>query len=257
MDDAASVEYERFQGVGPGGSGSRPAGDFNKYAAQLFFPAGKAWGKEMFGGVRAELLDRDFLPSGSLGGPVMQRYVLSAGVEVMKREDQRSFALASAGYNSDFRRLDWDGVGSEYIYAHLFQPGPRWQWGLGLDMMRYYDAWHPFPLLFLDWWFLDRSKARVNADVLELRQFLGTSLCLTLGLRYNLYYGALGREASFELETVGAEQGIEYRFGQYSLRLKAKQFVWGSDALGGRTGQGGISGSPEGGSLRMSVAFAP
>lgn len=261
-DDAGFLEFESYHGMDRGASQAAvPAsGEFRRYAAAMYFPAGKFGVREAFGGLRAEFLERD---QGRLGGVqvgagLVQRYALSGGLEVVKSEGQESYAMAIASWQGDFRRIDWDGVGSEWIYTHLFTGNPGLTWGLGLDLMRFYDEWIPYPLLFLEWRTLERLSLRMNGDVAEARVFPGRNLCATAGFRYNIWYGSLGESATFRLETVGFETGVEWRFRRdFAIRLKGKRHIWGEDALGGLGGRGFADRNARGGSIRLSLGWSP
>lgn len=257
VDDAATLEFEQFAGTASPASGRyRESG--RRTSATVFFPAGTLGEREAFGGIKGEWIDRSLYASEGMSGGLLQRYSLSAGMEVVKRGGQEAFAMVSGGYNGDFRRIDRDGAGLELVYAHLFLPTPALKWGAGMDLMMLLDGWLPYPLLFLEWWMLDRTKLRINGDLAEVRQFVGARACLTLGMRYNLFFGAVGRDARYRMEAIGAELGGEYRLSHnVTLRVKAKGFLWGEESLERASGGSQERFPDESGSLRLALAFLP
>lgn len=265
VNDAATLEYERFIGASAESDGggkatgqASPEPDFNRVALSAYFPVGRILSREGFGGLRAEAMDRAYhTAEGRLNGTILQRYVLTLGSEVVKRPGQRSYAMVSTEYRSDFRRMDADGLGLEAIYAHFFGLGDSWEWGVGIDLIQYFGRWHPFPLLFLEGWLVEGTKARINGDVLEIRQFFGTKVCATVGARYNLFYGSLGRNSAFEMESVGLEAGLDYQFAPgFFLRVKGKGILWGTDVLAGKGGRSPDVGNLRGGTLRLALSYA-
>ena len=108
--------------------------------------------------------------------------------------------------------------------------------GLGIDFLWFGNEWLPYPLVFLEWWMLENTKLRLNADRAEIRQFLGQKLCATLGTRYNLYYGAFAQKSSpgqfksMVSESLLFETGLEYPLTQNLFaRVKFEKLYWGEE----------------------------
>lgn len=259
MDDAAGLEFEQFAGSPSGTSGGSLPEAGRRAAGFAFFPLGRPGGRTVFGGLRGEWIEMSLpAPSEGASGSLLQRYSASAGTEIIKTAEQESFALFSGGYHGDFRRMAGEGIGLEFLYAHMFIPSPTLKWGMGMDLMRFLDGWFPFPLVLLDWRILERTKLRINIDFAEVRQFVGPRICLTLGMRYNLFYGAVGSGGEYRMEAVGAEVGGEYRIlRSVVLRIKAKSFFWGEETLRQPSRGPERTDAVEGGSLRLSLAFLP
>ena len=154
----------------------------------------------------------------------------------IKSLSQESAMLFTLGYNGDLEVESDKALSGELIYAHFYTGIKKCKMGLGIDVLWFGNEWLPYPLIFLEWWMLENTKLRLNADRAEIRQFVGQKLCLTIGTRYNLYYGAFeGKNSqdgfkSMVSEAAAFETGMEYPLTQNLFaRLKFEKSFWGEE----------------------------
>ncbi|HKP95423.1 MAG TPA: DUF6268 family outer membrane beta-barrel protein [Fibrobacteria bacterium] len=260
--DFAFLEFEPYPSFGGGDRFSGPvvqASDKRAWrlAGQLSFPAGKIGSNQLFGSFKSTLMDRDIIYHDTiLNDGVLQRYWLSGGSTWPGRGGQSSMALVGVGVNSDFADIGFYDFNTEWIYAHFWTPSPAFNWGLGLDVQQYFHKYEPYPLIFVDWKLTDRTKLKWDADFLEVRRFLNPWLCFTAGVRFNLEFFALQRDADFEYNSMGLETGFQYAVGgNCYARIKYKELVWGRETLGVPDGGHHTRNMAAGRSLRLNFAY--
>jgi hypothetical protein len=95
-----------------------------------------------------------------------------------------------------------------------------------------------------------------DADIVELRRFLGPSLALTLGARFNLEFFSLKEDASYEYRSLGAEAGAQYSLGRNCyLRFKYKELIAGREIVETTDGIFHPEWIRSGRSLRLNFAY--
>ncbi len=231
--------------------------DFNRIAGQISFPAGSVWNRTLFGVIKSTYIDRAIIyQNTTLNADALKRIWFSGGISLLNNHKRSSVFMAGIGLNSDwadFGSKDWN---SEWLYTYKFLLSPKFSWGIGADVQQYFSKWVPYPLLFINWQIADKTKFCLDADYLELRQFWNAKLAFTAGIRFNLEFFALKKDASYEYNTAGAETGIQYALGKgFYFRLKYKELIWGRETLelpDGSLHRGGFRG---GRSLRLNFAY--
>ena len=231
-----------------------------RLAGQLSFPAGKFGETQWFGSFKSTLMDRDIVYADTLklNDGVLERFWQSFGATWPGPggNGQSNMALVGVGVNSDFADMGLMDFNTEWIYCHFWTLNPSFNWGLGLDVQQYFHKAQPYPLIFVDWKVSDRTKLKWDADYLEMRRFLTPWLCFTAGVRFNLEFFALKQDATYEYNSAGLETGIQYAVGgNFYVRLKYKELVWGSEEVGLADGSHHEAGLDAGRSLRLNFAY--
>jgi hypothetical protein len=255
--DFAFLEFEPypdFQSVTQPNAGGSQMG---RIAGQLAFPGGHVAGHELFGVFKSTLIRRDIAHADTiLDGGLLQRYWLSGGIVLLDRPDQNAEFMVGGGLNSDMADIGLMDFNSEWIYAHNFILSPVFSFGLGADLQQYLHKVAFYPLIFIDWRLNDKTHVKWDADYAELRRFLGNSLALTAGMRFNLEFFALQHDATYEYKSLGLETGLQYALGHnWYARLKYKELVWGRESVGLPDGQVFRERIVGGRSLRLNFAY--
>ena len=255
--DFAFLEVEPYPGFEGRDSGNQSQGPYRRYSGQLSFPAGKAWGHDLFGSIKSTVMDRRIAYGGQdLSHGPLQRYWLSGGAILLDKPGQSSCFIAGLGLNSDMADLGSKDWNSEWIYIHSFETSAEFKWGLGLDIQVYFGKFVPYPLVFVDWRFAERAKLKWDADFIELQGFITQTLALTAGTRFNLEFFALKDDGGYEYNSLGLETGIQYFLGKnFYARLKYKELVWGEEILDLPDGSTRKDAVRSGRSLRLNFAY--
>jgi hypothetical protein len=255
--DFVFVEFEPYAGFEGKDSANRSDASYRRYSGQLSFPAGKAWGHDLFGSFKSTVMDRGIAYGGEkLSHGPLQRYWLSGGAVLLDKPGQSAYFMAGLGLNSDMADLGSKDWNSEWIYIHSFESGSELRWGVGLDVQVYFGKFVPYPLVFMDWRFAERFKLKWDADFLETQAFVTPALAVTTGVRFNLEFFALKDDGGYEYNSLGLEAGVQYSLGgNFYARLKYKELVWGRETLDLPDGSSRENAVRSGRSLRLNFAY--
>jgi|GEM_PF-3478649 len=255
--DAAFLDIEPYFDFGRSSDAPKEDGAFWRVAGQISFPGGSLAGHPLFGSIKSTFMNRDVAVAGErLNRGPLQRYWLAFGGEAYAIGRQNGTVLAGVGHNAD--GADWTrpGWNTEWIYVHKVTVSQRFSWGLGIDVQQYFGKFAPYPLLFIDWQAASATHLRWDADYLEARQFLTQNFSLAAGVRFNLEFFNLGKNATYEYYSAGGELGVQYAISRHVFaRLNYKHLFHGEEEIKDAAGLSYTRSVPTGNSLRMNVAF--
>jgi|GEM_PF-3705172 len=130
------------------------------------------------------------------------------------------------------------GLGSGYAWISestlAWERNTGWgSFGLAISVLTYIDQVFVWPFPLLDWRIGPDSRLVFRGDDLEFRQFLSRSLCLAMGVRYDLDVYALSHSRFLAWEQIAAEAGPNIGLGSgLFLKLRARRGIYGDKRLG-------------------------
>jgi hypothetical protein len=162
-----------------------------------------------------------------INNPVLQRYGIFFGGELLNRKIHELYLFALAGAATDF-----ENPGRDALY---FQPIIDWHInvmngltiGVGAQFSYNFDRWtRPFglpfaPLLTVIWQAGPKTTVRFSWDNLLLRQYIGRRVCAAAEVKYFIRWFRLDDNWTYEFENITAGAGPDIRIADdIYLRLR-------------------------------------